>query len=126
MIRKSTLGQRSTVARLIATLERRELTIFAHIDHAAHARQAELSLPAMDVVVFGNPAAGTGLMAADPRVGLDLPLRMLVWEEAPLLAFVGYHDPRELAGSYELAQQKETLDRMAELLESVSAEAAGA
>ncbi|HEY0498699.1 MAG TPA: DUF302 domain-containing protein [Kutzneria sp.] len=125
MIRKSTLGQRSTVARLIAALERRELTIFAHIDHAAHARQAELSLAPLDVVIFGNPTAGTGLMAADPRVGLDLPLRMLVWEDAPQLAFVGHHDPRDLAGSYELAEQKETLDRMAELLASVSAEAAG-
>jgi len=125
MIRKSTLGQRSTVSRLIAALEHRELTIFAHIDHAEHARQAELSLPAIDVLIFGNPRAGTILMAADPRVGLDLPLRMLVWEDAPQLAFVGYHDPRELAADYELAEQKEILDRMAELLEAVSVEAAG-
>ncbi|EWM19587.1 CrcB protein [Kutzneria sp. 744] len=125
MIRKSTLGQRSTVSRLIAALERRELTIFAHIDHAAHARQADLRLPAIDVLVFGNPKAGTGLMAADPRVGLDLPLRMLVWEDEPQQAFVGHHDPRELAGEYDLAEHKETLDRMAELLESVAAEAAG-
>jgi hypothetical protein len=50
---------------------------------------------------------------------------MLVWADAPQLAFVGHHDPRELVGSYELAAQKETLDRMAELLESVSVEAAG-
>ena len=124
MIRKSTLSQRSTVARLIAAIERRELTIFAHIDHAEHARQSELSLPATDVLILGNPRAGTGLMAADPRVGLDLPLRMLVWEDGPKSAFLGHHDPRELAGSYELTEQKETLDRMAELLESLSAEAA--
>ncbi|GAA3438421.1 DUF302 domain-containing protein [Kutzneria kofuensis] len=125
MIRKSTLGQRSTVARLIAAIEHRKLTIFAHIDHAEHARQAELELPPINVVVFGNPHAGTPLMAADPRVGLDLPLRMLVWEDGPGLAFVGHHDPRELAGEYDLAEQKETLDRMAELLDAISAEAAG-
>lgn len=124
MTRKSTLGQRSTVSRLIEAVERRELTVFAHIDHAEHARQADLRLASLDVVLFGNPQSGTALMVEDPRVGLDLPLRMVVWEDGES-AFVGHHDPRELAGSYELAEHKETLDRMAELLDSVSAEAAG-
>jgi uncharacterized protein (DUF302 family) len=122
MTRKSSFGQRSTVARLIAALEHRELTVFAHFDHAEHARRSELQLLPLDVVVFGNPRVGTPLMAADPRVGLDLPLRMVVWEEGEL-AFVGHHDPRELAGEYALAEHKETLDRMAELLDAISAEA---
>ena len=124
MTRKSTLGQRSTVARLIAAVERRELTVFAHIDHAEHARRAELHLTPINVLVFGSPQAGTPLMAADPRVGLDLPLRMVVWEEGEA-AIVGHHDPRDLAADYELAEHKATLDRMAELLETISAEAAG-
>jgi uncharacterized protein (DUF302 family) len=124
MIRKSAHGQRSTVSRLIAALEHRELTVFAHIDHAEHARRAEMSLTPIDVVVFGSPQAGTPLMASDPRVGLDLPLRMVVWQDGEL-AFVGHHDPRELAADYELAERKEILDRMAELLEAVSVEAAG-
>lgn len=124
MTRKSTLGQRSTVSRLIAALERRELTVFAHVDHAEHARRAELQLTPIDVLVFGNPQAGTPLMASDPRVGLDLPLRMVVWEEGEM-AFVGHHDPRDLAADYELTEHKATLDRMAELLDTISAEAAG-
>jgi uncharacterized protein (DUF302 family) len=112
------------VSRLISAVERRDLTVFAHIDHADHARQAELQLAPLDVLLFGSPQAGTPLMVADPRVGLDLPLRVVVWAEGEL-AFVGYHDPRELAGDYELAEHKETLDRMAELLEAISSEAAG-
>jgi len=124
MIRKSIHGQRSTVSRLIAALEHRELTVFAHIDHAEHARRAELQLTPIDVVVFGNPHAGTPLMVSDPRVGLDLPLRMVVWQDGEM-AFVGHHDPRELAADYEVAEHKEVLDRMAELLEAVSVEAAG-
>ncbi|QUQ65024.1 DUF302 domain-containing protein [Kutzneria sp. CA-103260] len=123
MIRKSSHGQRSTVSRLIAALEHRELTVFAHIDHAEHARRADMQLTPIDVVLFGNPHAGTPLMASDPRVGLDLPLRMVVWQDGET-AFVGHHDPRELAADYELAEHKVTLDRMAELLEAVSAEAA--
>ncbi|MFI9379857.1 DUF302 domain-containing protein [Kutzneria sp. NPDC052558] len=112
------------MSRLIAALEHRELTVFAHIDHAEHARRAELSLTPVDVVLFGDPHAGTPLMASDPRVGLDLPLRMVVWQDGEM-AFVGHHDPRELAGDYELTEHKEILDRMAELLEAVSVEVAG-
>jgi uncharacterized protein (DUF302 family) len=122
MIRKSSHGQRSTVSRVIAALEHRELTVFAHIDHAEHARRADLPLTPINVVLFGNPHAGTPLMASDPRVGLDLPLRMVVWQDGEM-AFVGHHDPRELAAEYELAEHKEILDRMAELLEAVSEEA---
>jgi uncharacterized protein (DUF302 family) len=123
MTRRSTHGQRATVARLIDAVERRELTVFAHIDHAEHARRADLQLTPTDVLVFGSPRAGTPLMAADPRVGLDLPLRMVVWEEGEI-AFVGHHDPRDLAADYELTEHKATLDRMAELLDTISAEAA--
>ena len=125
MIRKSGVDQKATVARLLAAVERRELTVFAHVDHAEHARRAELELPPTDVLVFGNPRAGTPLMAADPRVAIDLPLRMLVWEDASGLVFVGHHDPRELAAGYELAEHQAILERMADLLDAISIEAAG-
>jgi uncharacterized protein (DUF302 family) len=125
MVRRSTVGQRFTVARLVAAIERRNLTIFARIDHSALARQVDLELPPVEVVIFGNPRTGTPLMLSDPRVGIDLPLRMLVWEDVAPQALVGYHDPRELADRYDLTEHRATLERMAELLAGVAAEAAG-
>jgi len=113
------------VTRLVAAVERRGLTIFGRIDHAAHARRVNIDMLPLEVVMFGDPSAGTPLMLTDPRVGIDLPLRLLVWADGTPQSLVGYHDPRELATRYELDPHRETLDRMANLLAALAAEAAG-
>ena len=69
-----------TVERLRAAIGARGLTVFAEFDHAAAAAEAELELDGELVVVFGNPRAGTPLMQDDPRIGIELPLKILVWE----------------------------------------------
>ena len=76
------------------------------------------------VIVFGNPRAGTKLMQADPRVGIDLPLRMLVWSRGGQ-TLVGYNDPEELAASYDLIVQTATLQSMSSLLHRLAGTAAG-
>src|SRR5438128_57047 len=81
-----------TVERLRGSLERRSITLFATIDHAAGAHEVGLELPDEAVVVFGDPRAGTPLMQKDPAVGIELPLRVLVWDEGGT-TMVGYHDP---------------------------------
>ena len=74
--------------------------------------------------MFGSPKAGTPLMQSDPRVGIELPLRVLVWSDDGGAA-LGYRDPHELAGAYDLADHAQTLDQMAGLLAALVAEAAG-
>jgi uncharacterized protein (DUF302 family) len=76
------------------------------------------------VVVFGNPRAGTPLMQADPRIGIELPLRMLVWDQDGRTV-VGYNDPKDLAGPYDVAAQAGTLEAMSSLLDALASEAAG-
>jgi uncharacterized protein (DUF302 family) len=83
-----------------------------------------MELPPEDVVVFGNPRAGTPLMQGDPRVGIELPLRILVWQ-ADDGVLVGYNDPRELSGGYDLDGQEAVLEQMAALLQRLAEEAAG-
>jgi uncharacterized protein (DUF302 family) len=118
----SRTGYRETLEHLLAAITRRGLTVFARVDHAAGAREVGLELPPEEVVLFGNPRAGTPLMQADPRSGLDLPLRVLVWEESGA-AHVGYEDPRALAERYDVESQRAALDAMADLLAGLAGDA---
>jgi uncharacterized protein (DUF302 family) len=111
-----------TVRRLSGAIERRGLTVFARIDHAAAARESGLELADEEVVLFGNPRAGTPLMLSDPRIGIELPLRVLAWADADGV-FLGYRDPRALTADYDVAQHGSTLEKMATLLAEISAEA---
>jgi uncharacterized protein (DUF302 family) len=82
-----------------------------------------MQLPDEVVVVFGNPRAGTPLMQQDPRVGIELPLRLLVWDQRGQTV-VSSNDPRDLARSYDIAAQAATLDAMSSLLDQLAHEAA--
>src|SRR5262249_9733696 len=124
LVSRSVSDHATTVGRLVAAIEQRGLTVFARFDHAAGARDAGLELGEELVVVFGNPQSGTPLMQNDPRVGIELPLRILVWESADGVQ-LGYNDPRELGDEYDLADVGEILERMAGLLGQLVAEAAG-
>lgn len=119
----SSFGYTETVERLLKAIGQRGLAVFAQLDHAAGAREVGMVLPDEVVVVFGNPRAGTPLMQADPRVGIELPLRVLVWnqDEQTLL---GYDDPRDLARDYELTTQMATLEGMSALLRALVDDAA--
>jgi uncharacterized protein (DUF302 family) len=123
IVRESTDEYVPTAARLVEAITRRGLTVFARIDHAAAARSAGLDLPPEEVFIFGNPQAGTPLMQRDPRVGYELPLRILLWQAGDRV-LVGYRDPKELAVRYDLGEERSILDRMAALLSEVAAEAA--
>jgi uncharacterized protein (DUF302 family) len=123
--KRSASGYGETVVRLVDAIESRGLTVFARIDHAAAAREAGLELADEQVVLFGNPRAGTPLMQSDPRIGVELPLRILVWADADG-ALLGYRDPCELAGHYDVAAEHQAiLDQMASLLGELAAEAVG-
>lgn len=88
------------VGRLTSALRARGITLFATVDHAAGAAGAGLPLRPTTVLIFGNPNAGTHLMQARQEIGLDLPLRMLVWTDAAGQTSVGYADPAWLAQRY--------------------------
>jgi uncharacterized protein (DUF302 family) len=111
-------------ARLHEALDGHGLQLFARIDHAAGGRKAGVELSANALLIFGNVHVGTPLMQADPRVGIELPLRMLIWQD-PDGTYVGYLDPRELADRYALDGCQETLERQAAVLRQLATAAAG-
>jgi uncharacterized protein (DUF302 family) len=112
----------STVAKVEAALRTHGITLFAAVDHAAGAREAGLELADEVLLVFGNPEVGTALMQADPSVGIELPLRMLIWDEQGTTR-IGFSDPAELAGPYDLAGSRPVLSRLRGLLDELVADA---
>lgn len=75
----------------------RGLTVFARIDHAAGASEVGQSLRPTELLIFGNPQGGTAFMACVQSVGIDLPLKALVWEDASSRVWLGYNAPAFLA-----------------------------
>ena len=119
----SSFGHSTTLRRLLDSIARRDLTVFSQLDHAAAAREVGMELANEVVVVFGNPRAGTPLMQEDARVGIELPLRILVWDQDGQ-TIVGYNDPRDLAGVYTLSSGAPTLEAMGSLLQALVSDAA--
>jgi uncharacterized protein (DUF302 family) len=105
----STHGAPETVERLKVLLAQKGIELFAHIDHAAAALKVGLSLRPTQVLIFGNPKAGTPLMQSKQSVGLDLPLRALVWEDEAGKVWLTYRRVEALARQHHVTGHDETV-----------------
>ena len=92
IIKKSGCSVDKTVSNLKQILSKKGLTIFATINHAANAKKVDMKLEKSQMVIFGNPKMGTALMQQDIRVGLDLPLRVLVYKDNSGSVKMAYRD----------------------------------
>ena len=99
--------------------------LLARVDHQAAAAEAGLEMKPATVLIFGNPALGTLLMQANPRVALDLPLRVLVWQDGEETK-IGYLAPDALAARYDITGADETLGKIANALDQMTNKAAAA
>jgi uncharacterized protein (DUF302 family) len=115
----------TTVERLEQAIADEGLTLLTTIDHAANAANVELELRPTTVFLFGNPRAGTPLMQAAPTFGLDLPQRMLVWENEDGDVFATWRAPTVLAHEHGLPPDQAPLPNVAALLETLARTATG-
>lgn len=115
-----------TADRIVAMLNEKGIAVAARINHAAAARANGLTLADTEVILFGNPKLGTPLMAANPEIAIDLPMRMLVWQGADGKVMVGYAPPAELLESHGLADRQEALQVMTKVLGDIAEGAAAA
>jgi uncharacterized protein (DUF302 family) len=97
VVKPSRHGVADTVTRIEATLRTRGVTLFARIDHAGEAQKAGLSMRPAQLLIFGNPKAGTPVMSAAPTAAIDLPLKALVWEDTEGKVWVGVNSADYLA-----------------------------
>lgn len=91
-----------TVARLESLLRERGVMIFAHIDFSGDAARAGLALRPEQMLIFGNPKAGTPLLQSEPAVGLDLPLKALIFEDAGGATWIAWNDPQYIVRRHAL------------------------
>jgi uncharacterized protein (DUF302 family) len=94
-----------TVERLSAMLRAKGITLFALVDHGAEAAKIGMTMPPTKLLIFGNPKAGTPLMLAAPSVAIDLPLKILVWEDAQGRAWLSYNSPAYLQERHGVPQE---------------------
>jgi uncharacterized protein (DUF302 family) len=108
---------KESIDRLESALRAKGVAIFARIDHAAGAASVDMPLRPTELLIFGNPKAGTPLMQANQTIGLDLPLKILAWQDAAGHVWLTYNDPRWLAHRHRLGESvTEALEALAVVL----------
>ena len=121
---RSAFDPKQTMSRLEAEIRARGMTVFAHIDHAAGAVAAGLPLRATDLLIFGAAKGGTPLMQAAQTIGIDLPLKALVWQDEAGATFLSYNDPAFLTHRHGLGESaRPTVDAMSGALKAIAAKA---
>ena len=121
--RDSAFSVSETADRLVAAAESAGATVFARIDHAKGARSIDAELDDMQVVIFGNPAIGTPIIAAEPTAGLDLPLRVLIYDDGGQTR-IAFEDPRTLRDRRSVDGADEAFGGMTSALERLTVRAA--
>jgi len=101
----SSIGPKDTMNRLEVAVKAKGLTVFARIDHAAGAAEVGMSLRPTELLIFGNARGGTPLMLAGQTIGIDLPLKALVWQDEAGSTWLSYNDPAWLAKRHGLGHE---------------------
>lgn len=114
------------MARLEAAVSARGMTVFARVDHAAGAIAAGLELRPTDLLIFGSPKGGTALMQSVQTIGIDLPLKMLVWQDESGATWLSYNDPGWLAERHGSATKTSaTVDALSTTLDAIATAVTG-
>jgi uncharacterized protein (DUF302 family) len=115
-----------TVQRIEAILDKaKPIRVLGKVDHEANAQSVNLELKPTVLLIFGNPALGTQLMQENPEVGVDLPMKMMVWEDNEGRVWLSYTNPIVLAGRHQLVKTQPVLKKMSGALNNISDKATG-
>jgi uncharacterized protein (DUF302 family) len=99
---KSSMGFQPTVDRLLAAIEKAGMSVFATIDHAGGAKAVDMSMPPTIVLIYGQARGGTPVMQANPAAALDLPLRVLIREDANGETLIAFHPIQQTLAPYKV------------------------
>ncbi|MBS1953758.1 MAG: DUF302 domain-containing protein [Cyanobacteria bacterium SZAS-4] len=114
VVRNSKLAVGEAVARLRTLLESKNIKIFAHIDHQSAAIDAGLEMAEEQVLVFGDPRVGTNLMKEQPQIGIELPLKILFWNDGGTK--VAYREPLTYLDEFDIVHNRQIIEKMSTLM----------
>lgn len=117
---RSAFSPKETMDRLQAEIRAQGMTVFARIDHAAGAAEVGLTLRSTELIIFGNARGGTPLMQSAQTVGIDLPLKILVWEDTAGKTWISYNEPSWIAQRHSVADAEPVVSKMAAGLSAMS------
>ena len=123
---QSSLGPKETMDRLENEIRANGMDVFARIDHAAGVAKAGLTLRPTELIIFGKARGGTPLMQSVQTVGIDLPLKALVWQDAAGKTWLSHNEPGWIARRHNVAQAESVVNSMDALLGTIAREAADA
>ena len=109
--------------RLEAEIRAHGMKVFGRIDHATGAAEAGLALRPTDLIIFGNTRGGTPLMQSVQTVGIDLPLKALVWEDASGTTWLSYNEPSWIAQRHNIPNAESIVSKMTAALSAMSTKA---
>ena len=120
---RSGFGPKETMDRLEAEIRAQKMTVFARIDHATGAAEVGLTLPPTELIIFGNARGGTPLMQSVQTVGIDLPLKALVWEDASGTTWLSYNEPSWIVQRHNIPNAEPIVSKMTAALRALSRKA---
>lgn len=122
---KSAFSVLKTTDRLALAIEAKGMKVFSRIDHQAGAASVKLALRPTTLLIFGSPVVGTQLMHQNQTVGLDLPLKFLIWQAADGEVYISWNNPYYLAQRHGIPKNFALLSKMGQSLTELAKTAAG-
>jgi len=120
----SNFGPKETMDRLETEIRTKGMEVFARIDHAAGAAEVGLNLRPTELIIFGNARGGTPLIQSAQTIGIDLPLKALVWQDAANKTWLSYNGPGWIARRHGIADKGGVVGKMSEMLGLITKKAA--
>src|SRR6476660_9148215 len=121
----SRFDPKETMDRLETDIRTKGMEVFARIDHAGAAAVVGLKLAPTELIIFGNARGGTPLMQSAQTIGIDLPLKALVWEDAAGKTWISYNEPKWIAQRHGITHAEAIVNKLDDLLREISMTAAG-
>lgn len=114
-----------TIDRLAKIVTEKGFTVVARVNHAGAAKKVGTDLRPTELLIFGNPKVGSALMSSQQSVGIDLPVKVLVWQADDGTVWVGYNDPAYLVERHSIGDRQKVVDKMSGVLKNFTKAAAG-
>ncbi len=120
IVKASAHSVSDTLDRLQGIMKKKGITIFARVDHAGGAKKVGLELKSTQLLIFGNPKLGTPLMMSNQRIGIDLPLKALAWQDKDGKVWLAYTDPGYLKKKHGISDKDGVFKKMAGALNKLT------